>query len=150
MNSLINIKLSIKQFDFQKGKSTQHAILNLYSNIIKAIEVHEKTSCIFLDFAKASDTVNHDILLSKLQYYIQHNRTSPMFIKILSDRTQRVKCISDPQTVTCGVPQESVLGSLLFLLHINNIYVSSRIKNCHLFADDKCIFHSHHNISTLL
>ena len=55
-----------KQFGFQKGKSTQHAILVLCSNIIKAIEVHEKTSCIFLNFAKVFDTVNHDILLSKL------------------------------------------------------------------------------------
>ena len=57
-----------KQFSFQKDKSTQRAILDHYSNIIKAIEVHEKTSCIFLDFAKDFYTVHHDILLSKLEY----------------------------------------------------------------------------------
>ena len=66
-----------KQFGFQKSKFTQHAILDLYSNIIKVIDILEKTSCIFLDFAKAFDTVNHDILLTKLEY---------CSIKILSDR----------------------------------------------------------------
>ena len=57
-----------KQSDFQKGKSTKHAIVDLYLNIIKVIEVYEKTiSCIFLDLPKAFDTVNHDILLSKIE-----------------------------------------------------------------------------------
>ena len=57
------------QFGFQKGESTEHAILlHFYSNIIKGIENHEKTACIFLEFAKAFDTVNHEILLGKLHY----------------------------------------------------------------------------------
>ena len=49
------------QFGFQQGKSTEHAILDLYTNIIQSIEKQEKSSCIFLDFAKAFDTVNHKI-----------------------------------------------------------------------------------------
>ena len=49
------------QFGFQKGKSTEHAILDLCPNLIKAIQNYEKPSCIFLDFAKAFDTVNHNI-----------------------------------------------------------------------------------------
>ena len=140
-----------KKFGFQKGKCTQHAILDLYSNIIKAIEVHEKTSCIFLDFTKAFDTVNHDILLSKLEYYGIRGLTLCLLRSYLTDRTQRVKIgkyISDPLTVTCGIPQGSVLGPLL-LLYINGIYLSSPIVTFHLFADDTCIFHSHHKISTL-
>ena len=57
------------QFGFQKGKSTEHAILDLHSNIIQAIEKQEKACIIFLDFAKAFATVNHEILLAKFQYY---------------------------------------------------------------------------------
>ena len=70
MDYLIKYKfLCEHQFGFQKGKSTEHAILDLYSNLIKAIENHEIPSCIFLDFTKAFDTVSHDILLTKLEYY---------------------------------------------------------------------------------
>ena len=57
------------QFGFQKGKSTEHAILDIYASILKALEKKQKACCIFLDFAKAFDTVNHEILLTKLEYY---------------------------------------------------------------------------------
>ena len=57
------------QFGFQRGKSTEHAVLDLYTNILQVIESKEKTSCIFLDFTKAFDTVNHEILLGKLEHY---------------------------------------------------------------------------------
>ena len=56
-------------FDFQKGKLREHAIFDFFSDIIKGIENREKTACIFLDFAKAFDTVNHEILLRKLHHY---------------------------------------------------------------------------------
>ena len=59
----------VHQFGFQKGKSTKDAVLGLYANIIKATEKHEKTCEVFLDFAKALDNMNHDILLRKLERY---------------------------------------------------------------------------------
>ena len=55
------------QYGFQRGKSTDHAILDLHTNIIKAIENREKSCSIFLDFAKAFVTVSHDILLERLK-----------------------------------------------------------------------------------
>ena len=58
-----------KQYGFQKGKSTEHALIDIHSSIIEAFEKKEKPCCIFLDFAKAFDTVNHNILLQKLYHY---------------------------------------------------------------------------------
>ena len=57
------------QYGFQRGKSTEHTILDLHTNTIKTVESRENSCSIFLDFAKAFDTVNHDILLEKLKYY---------------------------------------------------------------------------------
>ena len=89
----------------------------------------------------------------KLEYYGGiRGLTLCLLRSYLTDRTQRVKIgkyTSDPPTVTCVIPQGSVLGPLLFLLYINEIYLSSPIVTFHLFADDTCIFHSHHKISAL-
>ena len=70
----------------------------------------------------------------------------------MTDRTQRVKtgkCISDSQTVTCGVPQGKVLGAPTIPPTYKQHLSLSPFVKFHLFADDTCIFHSHHNISTL-
>ena len=113
------------QYGFQKGKSTEHAIIDLHSSIIKAIEKKEKECAAFIDFAKAFDTVNHKILLKKLEFIGIRGIQLKWFDSDLSNRQQSVKIgqdISDFKTVKCGVPQGSVLGLLLFLIFINNIY----------------------------
>ena len=56
------------QFGFQQGKSTEHAMLDLYTNIIQSTEKQEKSSCLFLDFTNASDTVDHYILIRQLEH----------------------------------------------------------------------------------
>ena len=98
------------QYSFQRGKSTEHAILDLHNNIIKAVESREKSCSIFLDFAKAFDTVNHDIVLEKLKYYGIRGLPINWFKSYLSDRYQCVRinnAKSDNKATVCGVPQVS-------------------------------------------
>ena len=139
------------QFGFQRRKSTEHTVLDLYTNILQAIESKEETSCIFLDFAKAFDTVNHEILFGKLENYGIRGLPLIWFKSYLSNRKQVVKigqCVSRIKTITCGVPQGSVLGPLLFLIYVNDIHVSSPKVKFNLFVDDTCIFHSSKQLSS--
>ena len=134
------------QYGFQRGKSTEHAILDLHTNIIKAVESREKSCSILLDFAKAFDTVNRDILFEKLKYYGIRGLPLNWFKSYLSGRYQCVKTNnvkSDNKAIVCGVPQGSVLGPLFFLIYINDIYKSAPKVCFHLFADDTCLFYSH-------
>ena len=79
------------QCDFQKGKSTEHAILGIYASILKALEKKGKTCCIFLDFAKTVNTVNHEILLTKLEYYGVRRIAYKLMKSYLRERLQCVK-----------------------------------------------------------
>ena len=79
---------------------------------------------VFLDFLKAFDTVNHKILLSKLYHYGIRGIPLNWFETYLHNRTQFVKIgssQSNAETITCGIPQGSTLGPLLFLLYINDL-----------------------------
>ena len=140
------------QFGFQKGKSTEDEALDLYTNIIKAIEKHEKTCAIFLDFAKTFDTVNHDILLGKMEHYGIRRKSLEWFKSYLENRKQCFNINGNSSKfndLTCGVPQGSALGPLLFLIYINDIYASTPKVSFHLFEDDTCLFYCNKNLETL-
>ena len=138
------------QYGFQKGMSTEFAVNSLLSNIVESLQNKENGFCIFLDFAKAFDTVNHDILLKKLEYYGIRGIAQKWFKSYLSDRMQCTE-IGDTQSklnyIKCGVPQGSILGPLLFLVYINDIILSSNTLKFTLFADDTSLFYSHKNKS---
>ena len=136
------------QYGFQKGMSTEYAVNSLVSNIVKCLENQEVGFCILLDFAKAFDTVNHEILLNKLEHYGIRGIALDWFKSYLSDRMQCTE-IGNTQSklsyIKCGVPQGSILGPLLFLLYINDIVLSSKLFKFILFADDTSLFYSHKN-----
>ena len=137
--------LSELQFGFQKNKSTEQAVTSIISAIDQAKNEKKSSYCIFLDFAKAFDTVNHEILLSKLDHYGISGKSRDLFHSYLSNRTQQTDIggtLSDVGIIKHGVPQGSVLGPLLFLLYINDIAESSKILKFYVFADDTTVFYS--------
>ena len=141
------------QFGFRVNHSTNHAISAIIEKIQSAIDQRDFSCWIFLDFSKAFDTVNHSILLKKLEYYGIRGIAKDWFLSYFSDRTQTVtinNIKSDPLPITCGVPQGSVLGPLLFLLYINDFYTCSNLFDFHLFADDANLFYRHKDIPSLV
>ena len=100
----------------------------------------------FIDLSKAFDTVNHDILLAKLEFYGVHGVALEWFKSYLSCRLQFVqynRYSSSSKYIKCGVPQGSILGALLFLLYINDLCDVSKALDFVLFAEDTNIFYSH-------
>ena len=92
-----------------------------------------------MDLSKAFDTLNHDILLKKLEVYGIRGVTLSWFSDYLSNRQQYVDFngkSSNLLSINCGVPQGSILGPLLFLLYINDIINSTPFLSFILFADD--------------
>ena len=120
--------------------------------IQRAIENKEYACAIFLDLKKAFDTVDHKILLKKMEYYGVRGIANQWFSSYLINRKQFVSvgnAISEQKPITCGVPQGSVLGPLLFLLYINDFSFSATNLDFHLFADDSNLFYSHKNLQSL-
>ena len=107
-----------KQYGFRKKKhSTYMALITVMDKLMNAIENGEYVIGIFLDFSKAFDTVNHDILQEKLEHYGIRGCALSWFMSYLSNRPQYVTyngTTSMSQTIKCGVPQGSLLGPLLF------------------------------------
>jgi hypothetical protein len=158
MTSFINKYniLSNKQFGFRKNSSTNHALIHYHNNITHLLDNSQFVLSVFIDLKKAFDTVNHDILLNKLYYYGIRGPCYNLLQSYLQNRTQKVKflsnnqqVISDSNYVTCGVPQGSILGPLLFLLYINDLPSISNKLEFILFADDTTITISHKSLYNL-
>ena len=133
------------QFGFRKLHSSYMALMVLTDKLIKSLENGEYVIGVYLDFSKAFDTVDHAILLSKLSHYGIRGNALNWFISYLSNRKQYVTYngVSSPvNNITCGVPQHSILGPLLFLLYINDLgHICSNTTPI-LFADDTNLFKS--------
>ena len=142
--------ISTQQYGFREGHSTEMAIVDLTNKLKLHIDEGYFTCCIFLDLSKAFDTVNHKILLKKLEAYgIRGNMHD--LSGYLSNRQQYTECIgaqSENNVIKCGVPQGSTLGPLLFLLYVNDLPLHTKFY-VNLFADDAVLMLKNRNIDHL-
>ena len=144
--------LIVNQFGFRKNHSSYMALMVLIDKLTKALENGDYVIGMFLDFSKAFDTVNHQILLEKLEYYGIRGSALAWFESYLADRQQYVTCNgvkSSCKTIKCGVPQGSILGPLLFLLYINDLANICKHTLPVLFADDTNLFNSGKDLTEL-
>ena len=122
-------------------------------NVINALDNGNFCLGLFMDLSKAFDTIDHDILLDKLFYYGVRGVALNWFRSYLMGRKQYVVVDgveSNFKELSCGVPQGSVLGPLLFLLYVNDVVNSSSVFRFSLFADDTVVVISHKNAHRLI
>ena len=138
-----NSILHQNQFGFREKLSTSMALLELIDKLSEAVDDKLTTIGVFIDLAKAFDTVDHGILLRKLQHYGIRGIALDWFRSYLTDREQFVvigNCESSCARISCGVPQGSILGPVLFLLYINDLNYASKLLQTIMFADDTNLF----------
>ena len=131
------------QFGLRKNHSTSMALMTIVDKISEALQNKQFVLGVFLYLSKAFDTVDHEILCQKLQCYGIRGLANDWSKSYLSNRSQYMyynNTSSTKLSITCGVPQGSILGPLLFLLYINDIANVSDILFSLLFADDTSVF----------
>ena len=141
MNNILNSSSS----DSEETNSTEFAIIHLLDKIVDSLSRKEHIIAIFMDLSKAFHTIDHNILLHKLNnYYGIRGIALSWFRSYLSDRQQYVFINNKSSSMLqCGVPQGYILRPLLFLIYVNNIINLSSILSFIMFADDTSVLFSH-------
>ena len=140
-----------QQFGFRKKHATTHVVTDVYTQISNNLDVKKHTCIILLDLRKAFDTVNHSILLQKLEKYGIRGNVLQFFQSYLSKRLQFVfvnNYKSHEKEVKCGIPQGSNLGPILFSLYVNDIPAITKF-SVRLFADDTVLIMSNSDLKEL-
>ena len=146
------------QYGFRISHSCENAISELISNIIKGREQGLYTISLFLDLSKAFNSLEHSMMLKKLETYGIRGTALNWFRSYLCNRQIRTKCLvessgqieySDYKPINFGAPQGSCLGPLLFLIFANDLHKQLQHCSSILFADDTTLYKSHRNLMYL-
>ena len=140
------------QFGFRNHHSTNHALISITEKIQQTIDDVKIACGVFLDFEKTFDTVDHDILLAKLEHYEIRGIPLKLFKIYLTDRTQHTAStnnISETLHINIGVPPGSVLGPLLSLIYINDFHNIVTYSDIHHFADDTNVLYASKSIKDI-
>ena len=141
------------QYGFRNRRSCEQAITKFIGQILQAKEEGKSSTSIFLDLSKVFDTLNHEVLLSKLDRYGVRGIANKWFSSYLTDQSLKVKVTigtnktvySDKFPITDGTAQGSCLGPLLFILFCNDIHLLPTFGHLILFADDTMLLNSNHD-----
>ena len=144
--------LYTQQFGFRNSHSTNQALIDIAEKIRKALDNGNFACGVFLDLQKAFDTVNHEILVSKLDYYGVRGTPLDLFKNYLKNRTQFTS-INNPTSETLhvksGVPQGSILGPLLFLINVKDMYLVTEHADMYHFGDNTSLLYRHKSIKKM-
>ena len=149
---LSNNKIIYKcQSGFIPNRSTNLSVSFLNDKIVKGFNEGLLTTTILIDLPKTFDTMNHQILLKKLEatgfwdqyirWFQSYHCERIFFIEIESQ-------LSDSRKIWCGAPQDSILGPLMFLIHVNDMRQAVKL-NLFLYADDSCLMYQHRDVEEL-
>ena len=136
---VVNNLLSQNQFGFRQFHSTASALLDSTNEWFINVDRGQFNIAVFLDLQKAFDTINHNILIKKLDLYGLQKPALNLLGSYLENRFQMCTVngvLSKKNLVTCGIPQGSILGPLLFLIYINDLPTSLEHSSSRMFADD--------------
>ena len=148
----VNKILAENQYGFRNGRSTSTAIFDVLKNLYGNWNENNFSGCVFVDFSRAFDTIDHNILIEKLKLY-GFDKTSLTFVKsYMASRIQKTTVngfTSSQAKVSCGTAQGSILGPLIFILYVNDIFEAlNSDTSTFMYADDTLLVCKSDNITT--